>query len=490
MKKFIRCLISDIFLLRIQISTLLLCVCFGVSVQLGAVEKISVKPNILFIMVDDLGKEWLSCYGSDVIKTPNIDNLAAEGMTFNNAYSMPSCTSSRTTLLTGKYPWRNGYVNHWDVPRWGVAYFDWKKKENTTFARLMKNLGYATYAAGKWQINDFRVEPQAMKKHGFDDWAMWTGSETGNEPSETRFYDAYVNTPEGSKTYAGKFGPDIYTDSLINFMGKHKKEPMCLYYPMALVHRPWVTTPDEPRVKSRLDRHKAMVRYADKMVGKLIKSLEDLEIRDRTIVIFTTDNGTTGGRVGFTATRNGVTVPGAKGELNEAGVCTPFIVNCPGMVPEGVETDALTDFSDILPTFLELGGGEIPKGFVTDGVSIASLILGEEKGAKRKWIMSLGGGAGRLTKDGVRGSEVFGERVIRDKHYKVWVSTKKNIVRLYDLQRDPWEKVNLLEGNPKEYKKVLQKFQAVVRALPNKDAYPIYEKRAANKWDMKLSSRK
>ena len=150
-------------------------------------------------MVDDLGKEWLSCYGSDVIKTPNIDNLAAEGMTFNNAYSMPSCTSSRTTLLTGKYPWRNGYVNHWDVPRWGVAYFDWKKKENTTFARLMKNLGYATYAAGKWQINDFRVEPQAMKKHGFDDWAMWTGSETGNEPSETRFYDAYVNTPEGSR---------------------------------------------------------------------------------------------------------------------------------------------------------------------------------------------------------------------------------------------------------------------------------------------------
>jgi arylsulfatase A-like enzyme len=233
-----------------------------------------------------------------------------------------------------------------------------------------------------------------------------------------------------------------------------------------------------------------MVRYADKMVGKLIKSLEDLEIRDRTIVIFTTDNGTTGGRVGFTATRNGVTVPGAKGELNEAGVCTPFIVNCPGMVPKGVETDTLTDFSDILPTFLELGGGEIPKGFVTDGVSIASLILGEEKGAKRKWIMSLGGGAGRLTKDGVRGSEVFGERVIRDKRYKVWVSTKKNIVRLHDLQRDPWEKVNLLEGNAEEYKKVLQKFQAVVRDLPNKDAYPIYEKRAANTWDMKLSSRK
>ena len=193
-----------------------------------AVGKPCTKPNILFIMVDDLGKEWVGCYGSEEIKTPNIDALAATGMRFNNAYSMPSCTSSRTALLTGKYPWRNGYVSHWDVPRWGVAYFDWKKKENTTFARLMKDLGYATCAAGKWQINDFRIEPQAMKKHGFDDWAMWTGWEEGNEVSEKRFHDAYVNTPEGSKAYDGKFGPDLYTDHLINFMRKHKKKPMCL----------------------------------------------------------------------------------------------------------------------------------------------------------------------------------------------------------------------------------------------------------------------
>jgi len=84
------------------------------------------KPNILFIMLDDLGKEWISCYGAEDIKTPNIDALAAGGMKFHNAYSMPQCTPSRATLLTGKYPWRNGFVNHWDVPRWGIAYFDWK----------------------------------------------------------------------------------------------------------------------------------------------------------------------------------------------------------------------------------------------------------------------------------------------------------------------------------------------------------------------------
>ena len=94
---------------------------------------------------------------------------------------------------------------------------------------------------------------------------------------------------------------------------------------MALVHRPWVATPDKPNARSRLERHISMVRYADKMVGKLMKSLDELKIRDRTIVIFTTDNGTTGGKVGFTATRNGVEVPGAKGAQSEAGVCAPFI---------------------------------------------------------------------------------------------------------------------------------------------------------------------
>ena len=181
----------------------------------------------------------------------------------------------------------------------------------------MKDLGYATCAAGKWQINDFRVEPQAMNKHGFDDWAMWTGFETGNKPSAERYQDPYINTPAGSKTYKGQFGPDLYADRLIQFMRQHKDEPMCLYYPMTLAHTPLVTTPDAPNAKSRVDRHKAMVRYIDKLVGRLVNSLDELGIRERTIVIFTTDNGST---PGITGTRNGHEVKGAKSRKTEAGV--------------------------------------------------------------------------------------------------------------------------------------------------------------------------
>ena len=455
---------------------------FGLALAAGAVE----KPNILFIMVDDLGKEWISAYGAEDIETPHIDALAKGGMLFHNAYSMPQCTPSRATLLTGKYPWRNGYVNHWDVPRWGVGYFDWKQKENTTFARLMKKLGYATCAAGKWQINDFRLEPQAMKKHGFDDWAMWTGYETGVKASAERYQDAYIHTPEGSKTYKGKFGPDVYADRLIAFMEKHKNEPMCLYFPMALTHGPLVPTPDEPNAEGKLGRHKAMVRYTDKLVGKLVRALQQHGLRERTIVIFTTDNGSGGG---ITGTLKGRKVKGAKGKESEAGTCNPFIVNCPGLVPAGVKTEALTDFTDLLPTFVDLGGGKVPDDLTVDGVSMAPLLLGKKKDSSREWIMALGHGPAILDEKGVRGKKDFATRVIRDKQFKVWVSNEKKIIRLHDLKADPVEKENLLESGKPEHQAALKKLQAVLDTLPDKDARPLYEPRKANSWDRKRSAK-
>ncbi len=465
------------------------------------------RPNILFIMVDDLGKEWISCYGAEDIETPNIDALAKTGMRFENAYSMPQCTPSRTTLLTGQYPWRTGWVNHWDVPRWGVGYFDFKLRRNMTFARILKTAGYATAAVGKWQINDFRVTPDAMKKHGFDGWCMWTGYETGNKASAERYWDAYINTPQGSKTYAGRFGPDIYTDHLIRFITEHKDQPMMLYFPMVLTHGPLTTTPDEPDIKNSHEKFKAMIRYTDLLVGRLCKTLDELRIRDRTIIIFTTDNGSGGGHTG---TLNGIKIRGGKAKKTENGVCAPFIVNCPGLVPQGVVTDALTDFTDLLPTFAELGGAEVPKDLKIDGVSIAPLLLGKTKDSDRKWIMALGHGAARLDKKGVRGKADYTERVIRDKRYKVWVSEQRKITQLYDLQSDPLEQKNLIAGtksdvssslgmkkaplHPERSRRVseveeraaIKKFQAVVDTMPEKDARPGYTPRKANPWEKKL----
>lgn len=439
------------------------------------------KPNIIFIMVDDLGKEWVSCYGAEDIETPHIDALAAGGMRFENAYSMPQCTPSRVTLLTGQYPWRTGWVNHWDVPRWGVGYFDWR--HHTTVAQLLKRAGYATAAAGKWQINDFRVTPDALKKHGFDEWCMWTGGEGGNPPSDERYWDPYIHTGHQSKTHKGKFGPDIYTQFLIDFAGRHKDEPMFLYFPMCLTHGPLVATPDEPDVTEKTAKHKAMVRYMDKLVGQLVAALERLKIREKTIIVFTTDNGTSGG---LTGTRRGRKVRGGKAKKLECGVCAPFVVNGPGLVPAGTVTDALTDFADLLPTFCELGGAKIPGDLIVDGKSFAPLILGKADDSPRRWIMALGHGAAKLDEQGVRGVHDYASRVLRDKRYKVWVDEAAQITRLHDLQEDPWEETNLIESDNATHRRVLRKFQRLVDAMPDRDGRPRYTPRAANPWDRKF----
>lgn len=435
------------------------------------------RPNLLLILVDDLGKEWLSCYGAQEIETPHIDALAEGGLVFENAYSMPQCTPSRVSLLTGQYPFRTGWVNHWDVPRWGVGYFDWQ--QNVSFPRALRDAGYATAAAGKWQINDFRLEPEAMRKHGFDDWCMWTGYETGNPPSGKRYWDPYLNTPAGSRTDEGEFGPQVFTDFLTGFMEEHRDEPLFLYFPMALTHTPLINTPLDPQAEGKLARHKAMVRYMDHCVGQLVAKLEQLGIRERTLIVFTTDNGSTRS---ITGTRNGVEVAGAKAQKTEAGVCAPFIVNAPGLVPPG-KTDALTDFTDLAPTFCELAGAQMPDAVKRDGVSIAPLLRGQADDTPREWILAMGHGPAILDEQGVRGVEDFASRVIRNKRYKAWVNTERAIERLYDLQADPFEQHNLLPDAADAHAVALNGFRRVVESLPAQDARPQYRKRAPNPWD-------
>lgn len=435
------------------------------------------KPNILLIMVDDLGKDWIGCYGADDIQTPHIDALAAGGMKFHNAWSMPQCTPTRVTLLTGQYPWRTGWVNHWDVPRWGVGYFDWQKY--TTFAEVMKTAGYATAIAGKWQINDFRVEPRALQKHGFDDWCVWTGAEGRNPGSEKRYWKPYIHTREGSRTYADEFGPDVFCNFLIDFLQRHRDEPMMLYFPMCLTHGPLVSTPREPKVQGKLAKHKAMVRYTDHLVGRLVETIDELGIRERTIIIFTTDNGTSGRLRGTIA---GERPSGGKGSKFEGGVCAPFIVNGPGTA-EGAQTDALTDFTDLLPTFAELGDAELPEGVTLDGKSLAPLLRGAAKDSPREWIMALGHGPARLDDAGVRGVHDYADRVIRDKRFKVWVEPDRAVSRLYDLGEDPLEKNNLIDSQRPEHRAALKKFQNIVDSTPDRDARPQYRQRAAQPWD-------
>ena len=430
------------------------------------------KPNIIFILIDDLGKEWISCYGSSSVRTPNIDQVAGEGILFHNAWSMPQCTPSRVALLTGQYPHTNGWINHFDVPRWGHgARFD--ATVNPSFPKILQRAGYHTCAAGKWQINDFRLEPEAMMKAGFDEYCMWTGGEGGNESiSDNRYWDPYIHTREGSRTYKGAFGPDIFCDFITAFLEKHREHPMFIYYPMVLTHTPFVHTPEEPGASSRFEKHRAMVRYTDLIVGKILSTLESLEIQDDTYFFITTDNGTTRGMI---AERNGVFIRGGKAYLTENGINAPFIALCPDR-GEVRETDALVDFTDIYPTFLDLAGLDISPDDPFEGSSFVSILRGEETRSSRDWILSMGGHPATIGRDGrVKNYFSFRDRVIRNGRYKVYIDTLKQIHRIYDLENDPYETNNLVE-DLSLVQPIMEKFRAVLDDLPQEDHHPRYER--------------
>lgn len=439
------------------------------------------QPNILFIMLDDLGKEWVESYGAKDIKLPNITKLAESGTQFSNVYSMPQCTPSRVTLLTGQYPYTHGWVNHWDVPRWGGGcHFDPEKYP--CLPRILKQAGYATAAAGKWQIDDFRVEPEAMQQAGFDDYCMWTGFEAGVKASARRYWDPYIHTKDGSKTYSGQFGEDVFTEFIINFMKKHKDQPMFLYYPMCLPHGPFTTTPSEKDVTGKENQHRAMVRYTDQILAKLIKALEDLQIRDNTIVIWTTDNGTSGSLKNLL---KGRMVKGGKQKTTENGINAPFIVNCPGMVPADRISDALVDFADLLPTFAELAGTKPSTDHPIDGLSFAQHLLGQTPDSPRQSILAMGGrNEARLTNNGVQNKYVFRDRVVRDKRYKLYFDINRKPVKLVDLKNDLDEKTNLIVQP--EVKSILDKLVQAESKWPAQDAAPRYTPNPPQKWDVKI----
>ncbi|MCH2206079.1 MAG: sulfatase-like hydrolase/transferase [Lentisphaerales bacterium] len=437
------------------------------------------KPNIVFILMDDLGKEWISSYGAQDIDTPHIDALAQNGMKFTNFYSMPQCTPTRVAFMTGQYPFRNGWVNHWDVPRWGGGcHFDWEK--NPSIARVMQSAGYKTAVAGKWQVNDFRIQPKAMVHHGFDDYCMWTGYETGNPASGKRYWDPYLHTKKGSKTYGDKYSEDIFSDFLINFMKENKDDPMFLYYAMCLPHGPLEATPDAPNATEKVDVFKAMVKYADKIIGKIDTALTDLGIRENTILIVTADNGSTGSMRG---TMNGRIVHGGKTRTTENGINGPFIVSAPGLVPQGKTNNTLCDVTDLLPTFAKLGGAQLPEDHIFDGLSFADVLLGKTEKGPRSWNMSMGGKGTVMSDKGVENVWYFRDRVISNGKYKLWVSPARKPVKLVDTTKDFYEKENLIQ-NP-EYAEVVNTLFAVVKNQLEKDNDPNYTPLKPQKWDLK-----
>ncbi len=407
-----------------------------VAARTAAAQQGRRRPNIIFFLVDDMGRDWVSCYGA-AHRTPNIDRFAGQGVRFQTAWSSPICTPTRVQLLTGKYPFRTGWTDHHDVPRWGGKGFDWDRE--VTFARLLRDAGYATGIAGKWQVNDFRKYPDALKRHGFDEHCMWTGFETGNPPSAKRYWDAFLQTNGERKTHEGQYGPDVVSHFARGFIRRHKDRPFLLYHPEILTHGPNEPTPDN-RASAPADAKglfAGMVTYMDKLFGKLLAEVDELGLANNTLIVFATDNGSPP----TTGTLNGAACPPGKGRITDLGSHVPFVVRAPWLAKPAVSGD-LVDFSDVFPTVTELAGVAAPKGL--DGRSFMGSLTGAGR-EKRSWIYSQRGA----------------NRTVRDKRFKL-----NSDGSFYDLAADPFEKNDLRASTDSTVAQASARLSSVLKSFP------------------------
>jgi arylsulfatase A len=341
---------------------------FSVSAQNKKIRASNSKPNIIYILADDLGIGDISCYGSDNNKTPIIDKLAKGGIRYTHGYTAPLCGPSRAMILTGRYAFRTGAVNQDMVGQI-------KPENEVLIPSVLKTVGYTSAMVGKW--SQFSLTP---KDFGFDDYITFQGS--GDYwATEKKKSENYIENGVNKKLDTLTYMPDLMHKHLVDFITTNKDKPFFLYYSMVHVHSLIQRTPDS---KPGSDLYSDNIAYMDKLVGKLLNTLDDLKLRENTLIVFMGDNGTASiyserGSIG------GKALSGKKGSMLECGSLVPTIANWPGVIEAGKVNDLLIDSSDILPTFADLAGANLPTKNVIDGRSFLPQLMGK-KGTPREWI--------------------------------------------------------------------------------------------------------
>jgi len=348
------------------------------------------RPNIVLIMADDLGMECVQAYGGRSYQTPHIDRLAREGMRFTRCFANPYCSPSRAQLLTGRYPLHNGMRRVIYDPQRHREFLD--PKQETGFANLLKSAGYKTAMAGKWQVS-FLYERDTVRDFGFDEYQCWKIVDSAGTRNSRFAAPVFVrNGKTLEEELAGKYGPNVNAEFLIDFMRRNKERPFLVYYAMLLPHFPWEPTPhsDEPLKKSptRMGDPKYfpdMVAYMDHLVGRIVKAVDDLSLSDNTIILFTADNGTQRGlKSKWSDGQTTRTIVGGKGMLTDAGTHVPLVVRWPKHIKPGAKCEELVDLSDFLPTFVELVRAKLPEKRI-NGRSFLPQLLGKSS-EPRQWV--------------------------------------------------------------------------------------------------------
>ncbi len=455
----------------------------GLASFVAPVMAAEAKPNFIVINIDDLGYADIGPFGSTLNRTPNLDRMASEGRKLTSYYAAPVCSPSRASLMTGSYPKRSLPIPHVLFPSAAVGLHP----DEVTIAEVLRDAGYRTGCIGKWHLGD---QPEFLPtSQGFDYYLGIPYSNDMGTAAEGTKSDLGAPIPDtaenAAKAKAASEDPETgvkgmrqpplplvenekvvgrvkqdehqaivetYTNAAVKFVREKADSPFFLYLPHSAVHFPlypgkeWVG-------KSENGLYGDWVEEVDASVGRILDTVRELGIAERTLVLFTSDNG------GTSRGTNGI-LRGHKGSTWEGGVRAPTIVWWPGTIPAGTSSDAITGMHDVLPTFAALAGGSLPVGRRLDGIDASGVWLGKE------------GAEGHEVFHYFRGFELqairrgswklhFGSAVAVKAKGKSGNGGRPEGLALYHLDSDLGEKTNVAQANPQ----VVSELQALAAEM-------------------------
>ncbi len=407
------------------------------------------KPNVIFILADDLGRETLECYGGESYSTPNLNRLAEEGSRFEACYATPMCSPTRCMLMTGRHNFRN-------YTQWARMDFD-----QPTLGRQMKRGGYDTAVFGKWHLGGWDGPPFGPNIIGFDRYVSWNYEVVVAEQgiAGNQFWKTEVQE-DGRQFRLDGYGPAYYEKAALDFIRGHpaaEGKPFFIYYPLVHAHRPFVPgendeATDQERIAKRGDPKwfPDMVAYIDGTVGKVLRVLEETGQLENTVVFFSADNGTdnVSEAKGLTSRWRGIEVEGGKYLPTELGANVPMLVRGPG-VSAGRVLKKPVDFTDVMPTLCAIAEVEIPGE--TDGEDLWPMLQGgpEDNHDGLAFTWGVYEHSSKKYKDPRMYSGEL-QHFVRDERWKL--SSNGD---LFDLEQDWQELAPLDEGTQGEVRKRL-----------------------------------
>ncbi|HEV2210097.1 MAG TPA: sulfatase-like hydrolase/transferase [Verrucomicrobiae bacterium] len=423
------------------------------------------RPNIVFVLTDDMGYSDPGCYGGHFAPTPNIDRLAAEGARFTHFYdNAPICSPSRAAFITGMFPARWNFTTYLDkrVMNADCEQADFLPTNAPAIARVLKAAGYATAHFGKWHLGGGRDVTNAppFSAYGYDEHV---GTYESPEPDPNITATNWIWSPQDKVKRWQRTG--YFVDHALDFLRRHKNQPCYVEVWPDDVHTPWVPNVERekaaPNSRRKPDFCKVLAEY-DVQMGRLFEGLKSLGVETNTLVVFTSDNGPL---PNFQHTRTGG-LRGSKLSLYEGGIRVPFIVRWPGHTQATrVDEQTVLEMVDLFPTFCAIARAPMPAGVSFDGENMAAALDNQpftpsktifwEYGRKSKYFNYPGPVYDRSP-----------HLAVREGKWKLLVNADGSNVQLYDLGADPNETADVADTNPEISKRLKDAALAWKRSLP------------------------